>query len=150
VRRTRSPLTAPCAQRSSHWCMQCCTYNARTCCRAHQHTIAPRALLCSPTHTSSRYNLAWCYENGRGIEKDEATAAKLYRKAAVQGHARAQHNLGWCLMRGRGVECDEEEAVVWFRRSADQELARGQLTLGWCYDNGKGGLCHTLVTHDNC
>ena len=38
-----------------------------------------------------RYELGVCYETGDGVGKDEAKAAELYRKAAVQGYAEAQN-----------------------------------------------------------
>ena len=43
-----------------------------------------------------RYELGVCYEAGDGVGKDEAKAAELYRKAAVQGYAEAQNELGAC------------------------------------------------------
>ena len=40
----------------------------------------------------AQYELGVCYEAGDGVGKDEAKAAELYRKAAVQGYAEAQKN----------------------------------------------------------
>jgi Leucine-rich repeat (LRR) protein len=70
-------------------------------------------------------SLGWCYQNGRGVEKDEACAAELYAKAAERGNAEAQSRLGDCYARGRGVEKDGAEAVTWMRRGAE----RGDLAL---------------------
>jgi len=41
-------------------------------------------------HSSAQYNLAVCYENGTGVEKDEQEAVEWYKKAAEQGYASAQ------------------------------------------------------------
>ncbi len=41
----------------------------------------------------AQYNLAYLYENGIGVEKDEAKALELYRQAANQGHPLAQDSL---------------------------------------------------------
>lgn len=41
----------------------------------------------------AQYALAWMYENGRGVNKDEKIAAQLYTMAAEQGHARAKESL---------------------------------------------------------
>ena len=41
----------------------------------------------------AQYNLAYLYENGKGIPKNEAKALELYQQAADQGHSSAQHNL---------------------------------------------------------
>lgn len=41
----------------------------------------------------AQYNLAYIYENGLGVPKDEAKALELYQQAANQGHPAAQNNL---------------------------------------------------------
>ncbi|TAK60995.1 SEL1-like repeat protein [Methylobacter sp.] len=41
----------------------------------------------------AQYNLAYMYENGKGVPKNEAKALKLYQQAADQGHSAAQNNL---------------------------------------------------------
>ena len=41
----------------------------------------------------AQYNLAACYESGRGVEKDLSKAVALYRKAAVAGMKQAQMKL---------------------------------------------------------
>lgn len=41
----------------------------------------------------AQYNLAYMYENGIGVPKNEAKALELYQQAADQGHSAAQNNL---------------------------------------------------------
>lgn len=41
----------------------------------------------------AQYALAWMYQNGRGVPKDEKIAAQLYTMAAEQGHVRAKESL---------------------------------------------------------
>jgi len=41
----------------------------------------------------AQYNLAYIYENGLGVPKDEAKALELYQQAANQGHSPAQNNV---------------------------------------------------------
>ena len=41
----------------------------------------------------AQYNLAYLYENGLGVPKNEAKALELYQQAADQGHSTAQNNL---------------------------------------------------------
>jgi TPR repeat protein len=41
----------------------------------------------------AQYNLAYLYENGIGVPKDEAKALEWYQKAADQGHSSAKTNL---------------------------------------------------------
>ena len=78
------------------------------------------------------------YHNGEGVPKDEAEAAKWYRKAAEKGLASAQHNLGLCYDNGEGVPKDEAEAAKWYRKAAEQGYAEAQCDLGLCYHKGEG------------
>ena len=41
----------------------------------------------------AQYNLAYLYENGLGVTKDETKALALYQQAADQGHPEAQNSL---------------------------------------------------------
>jgi len=41
----------------------------------------------------AQYNLAYIYENGLGVPKNEAKALELYQQAADQGHSGAKSNL---------------------------------------------------------
>ncbi len=43
--------------------------------------------------SDAQYHLAYLYENGLGVTKDEAKALELYQQAANQGHPTAQNNL---------------------------------------------------------
>ena len=81
---------------------------------------------------------ACMYDNGRGVAKDDAEAARWYRKAADQGNAGAQINLGLMYEHGRGVAKDDAEAVRWYRKAADQGDAAAQINLGRMYENGQG------------
>jgi TPR repeat protein len=86
----------------------------------------------------AQFNLGFCYDDGRGVEKDYGEAVKWYRKAAEQNFAPAQFNLGYCYANGQGVRKDKTEAVKWYRQAADQNYTPAQSNLGWCYDNGCG------------
>ena len=86
----------------------------------------------------AQFDLGFCYDDGRGVEKDYGEAVKWYRKAAEQGHAPAQFNLGYCYANGQGVRKDKEEAVKWYRKAAEQNYTPAQSNLGCCYDSGQG------------
>jgi len=43
--------------------------------------------------SDAQYHLAYLYENGLGVPKDEVKALELYQQAANQGHPTAQNNL---------------------------------------------------------
>jgi TPR repeat protein len=43
--------------------------------------------------SDAQYNLAYLYENGLGVPKDESKALELYEQAADQGHPSAKNNI---------------------------------------------------------
>ncbi len=73
------------------------------------------------------------YERG-----DYNEAARLYRRAAEQGHAVGQLKLGSMYGNGEGVPQDDAEAAKWYRLAAEQGHAVGQLSLGNMYRRGQG------------
>jgi TPR repeat protein len=78
------------------------------------------------------------YENGKGLAKNEAEAAKWYRRAAEQGYALAQALLGIMYEDGKGLPKSEAEAAKWYRRAAEQGDAFAQTHLGIKYERGEG------------
>ncbi len=70
--------------------------------------------------------------------QDYATAMRLLRPLADQGHANAQNNLGYMYANGEGVPENDAEAVKWYRKAADQGDANAQNNLGYMYANGEG------------
>ena len=78
------------------------------------------------------------YQNGDGVQRDDAEAVRWYRKAAQLGNASGQFNLGKMYQSGRGVAQDNSEAVHWYRKSADQGYSMGQNNLAIMYQNGRG------------
>lgn len=69
---------------------------------------------------------AWSYENGSGVEKDEARAAECYLQAAEQDYAPAQTNLAVCYFNGIGVDKDVECAHQWLEKAAEQKFPPGR------------------------
>src|SRR5436309_4809111 len=63
-------------------------------------------------------DLAVLTEQGVGVERDAAIAAKLYRHAAERGQRSAQLRWGLALMEGRDVEQDVVLGESWLRRAA--------------------------------
>ena len=106
--------------------------------------IAPAllALLCvAPAHAAieqsdveaARRELlrtqALALENGEGIARDAAAAAKLYCEAARLGDAASQFNLGWMYSNGRGVERSDQWAAFFFHAAAEQGYEQAQRML---------------------
>lgn len=82
--------------------------------------------------------LAWFYDQGRGVARDQVRAARLYREAAERGQRHAQWRLGVMLDGGEGVAVNSEEAVQWFRRAAAQGSPNAHASLGVMYATGRG------------
>jgi TPR repeat protein len=56
---------------------------------------------------------------------DLVEAARYYKIAADQNHARGQYEYAVCLANGRGVPVDGIAAARYFKLAADHNLARG-------------------------
>jgi TPR repeat protein len=86
----------------------------------------------------TQFNLGYCYQNGFGVAKDDAEAAKWYRKSAEQGNAKAQYRLGRCYDDGTGVPKNLVEAAQWYYKSAEQGFYAAQFMIGHCLMTGEG------------
>jgi TPR repeat protein len=90
--------------------------------------LAPHTAVAGPFEDAGR-----AYDRG-----DYATAARLYRGWAEQGHADAQDLLGAMYEAGIGVRQDYAAAAKWYRKAADQGYPSPQNSLGAAYFTGHG------------
>ncbi|MCP4048676.1 MAG: sel1 repeat family protein [Gammaproteobacteria bacterium] len=67
-----------------------------------------------------------------------ATAVKVAKRTAAQGHAPAQFRLSLMYDRGWGVQQSDIKAVKWLRKAAEQDFAAAQYNLGSRYESGEG------------
>eukprot|EP01080_Neovahlkampfia_damariscottae_P002246 gene2246-2420_t len=86
----------------------------------------------------AQFNLAYCYDEGKGIEQNFEKAFYWYKRSAESGDFRAQCNLGNCYNNGQGVLADPKQAFFWFKKSAEQDYSTGQCNLALCYESGIG------------
>ncbi|HIE56573.1 MAG TPA: lytic transglycosylase [Chromatiaceae bacterium] len=63
--------------------------------------------------------LAYNYENGRGVKRNYQEAFRLYCLAQHAGESDAYYALGWMYFNGRGVPRDMARAAGWFARGAE-------------------------------
>lgn len=77
----------------------------------------------------AQYELARCYDEGRGVEQNGSHAFNWYSKAAEQGHPDAQYSLGRSFAFGIHVHCDYETAVAWYEKAAGLGHADAQYIL---------------------
>ena len=93
----------------------------------------------SSNNAEQEYKRGLDYYIGRnGVVKDYATAVKIWKELAEQGHAGAQYSLGECYYYGEGIAQDYDSAVSWYRKAAEQGYADAQYCLGYCYNKGEG------------
>ncbi len=80
------------------------------------------------------------FEQGKQAYDDQNynEAAKLFRQAAEEGHAKSQYYMGLLCEYGDGVTQSDEDAVNWYRQAADQGDPASQTNLGWMYSKGRG------------
>lgn len=74
------------------------------------------------------------YHYHDGIQTDYSEAAKWFRKAAEQGHARACFKIGWMYEHGEAVPKDKYKAAKWFLKGAEQGHAKSQVRLAQLLD----------------
>jgi TPR repeat protein len=72
-------------------------------------------------NANGQFNLGVMYEDGHGVPKDLAEAARLFGLAADQGNAAAENNLGDMYAKGKGVPKDLQQQP---RRDVPQRLRR--------------------------
>jgi TPR repeat protein len=63
-------------------------------------------------------NLGGMYANGTGVDKNEAEAVRLARKAAEAGDAHGMSGLGVMYENGEGVTKDPAQALSWYQQAA--------------------------------
>jgi uncharacterized protein len=85
----------------------------------------------------AQFNLGVMYHKGDGVPRDDAEAAKWYRKAAEQGNAAAECYLGLAYAYGEGLPRNKAESSMWNRKAAEQGFALAQDVLRLPRINGQ-------------
>lgn len=100
-------------------------------------------------------NLAYAYERGEGVAKNDKKAFDLYLKSAESGYAVAEFRLGSMYFEGRGTEENTKKATEWLEKSAAQGYPNAQQFIaflkesGWDFKNPpKSGLAFTIAAAD--
>ena len=90
----------------------------------------------APTAAKELLQQADKYRLGSGVDRDEAKAANLYRKAAEMGNAEAQTRFAEALFDGRGVARDPAGSRAWLEKAARKGYARAECDLGVTLKDG--------------
>ena len=105
---------------------------------AHIEKVVPLGIRAEQGEPEAQLELGNKYFNGQGVQKNLATAASWFRKAAEQENSRAQALLGRMLLQGKGVEQDADEAARWLLKAAEQGSSVAQVYLAVLNINGVG------------
>lgn len=92
----------------------------------------------SQKHLEAIYNVARCYERGKGVDEDLEEAIAWYTKSATQGHVESQYTLGKYYLKGGNVSQDYKKAIYWFLLAAEKKHTLSLHELGLCSFKGLG------------
>ncbi|XP_071615422.1 death ligand signal enhancer [Heliangelus exortis] len=107
-------------------------------------------------YSKAQFNVALCYEHGRGTEKDLEKAGFYYQQAASSSHPMAQYRYARYLLRRRpgGERGRRQEALGLLEQAAKAGITEAQAYLGVFYMRGlqpeeKRGLKYLLLAAQN-
>ena len=87
----------------------------------------------------AQFNLAWLYENGKGVPQDYATAMLWYQKLADEESPVGLRGLGWMKMQGWGGPQDFAGARALLTKASEKGDGNASALLASLYEEGKGG-----------
>lgn len=82
--------------------------------------------------------LALCYQQGKGVEKNDSLAVYWLERSSRQGLSESQVLLGHCYREGRGVKADSTKAFELYENASWSESSLSFDALGDCYYYGIG------------
>ncbi len=86
---------------------------------------------------TAQVDLALCYRDGKGVEKNTAEAMTWAHRAADAGHAEALDFVGFAYLRGAMVKRNTGLAFGYFQAAAP-DSAQAAFNLGQCYFGAQG------------
>ena len=89
-------------------------------------------------NADAQYRIGSMYAEGKGVERNDATALTWFQRAAERGNPAAQYNVGASYAAGVGIAQNDGEAAKWFKRAAEQGMPFAELNLGLLYAAGRG------------
>jgi len=80
-------------------------------------------------HAGAQAGLGYCYQDGLGVEKDDAAAAVWFERSADQGESGAQTSLALLHLERRVARPDQLQAARWLRMAAGAGDGKAQAVL---------------------
>jgi len=96
--------------------------SARAAMRSGDYAAALRNLkpLAEKGMSMAQHDLGVLYSKGQGVARNDAVAARWFRRAAEGGHTNAKYLLGTMYFHGRGIPQDFVAAHMWLSLAADR------------------------------
>jgi len=88
-------------------------------------------------YVQAQFNLADCYRDGIGCNRNINKMVLYYRAAAKGGHPEAQYNLAICYRDGLGVPKSNERTIELYAQAAEQGVASAQFNLAVLHIRGE-------------
>ena len=82
--------------------------------------------------------LAYLFEDGRGVARDDAKAVEFLRLAITGGNVDALVELGFMTSNARGTPQDDAASARFYQQAADKGSSLGMNNLAFMYENGRG------------
>ena len=93
-------------------------------------------LAAAANYSGGYLDMGFMYENGFGVEQNDAKALELYRIAADKGNRIALCNVGLFYEHGKAVDMNHETALKYYMASAEKGDARGSYKVGYIHQWG--------------
>ncbi|XP_015205294.2 death ligand signal enhancer isoform X1 [Lepisosteus oculatus] len=107
-------------------------------------------------YSKAHFNVAVCYEKGRGVAKDMEKAAVYYRQAAAAGHSQAQFRYAKYLLHSKEQQDpqDSSRAIAMLEKAAASGVREAQAYLGVLFSqepqrNGKKAVHYLQMAAKN-
>ncbi|PKC50636.1 hypothetical protein RhiirA1_523807, partial [Rhizophagus irregularis] len=87
----------------------------------------------------AKYNLAICYMDGIGTQKDKEKAFDLFLESTIQPYkSTVRSRVGCHFQSGKGAKKNIIRSFKWYLKSAKNGYVKSQICVGSCYECGKG------------
>ncbi len=86
----------------------------------------------------AKYDLAFLYKNGLGVNQDTLRSVTLMSEAAHAGYPLAETTMGLWYANGDGVVAVPEQAMEWYGKAAAQGDSNASALVAMAYATGTG------------
>jgi TPR repeat protein len=89
-------------------------------------------------NTDAMFDLAICYRDGIGVDRDKKRAFQLLEDASILGNNRANYDIARMYQCGEGVEQDMFKSIKYYKLADASGCIKAKNNLARCYEIGDG------------